>query len=179
MTVDRSAVGRMSKSKGNRAELKIAKAIAECIGVPYEECRRTPASGALIERADLRLSPRARRLFPFFIEVKHREGWDVTQVFNGLATWKPHQWFIEAVDKEKKERHSSFHETESPVMLVLLRNRRKTLVMVDAATDVMHLTESTVAIGVAYVLYEMDAYLAAYKERLRKLEEFSNLSTPW
>lgn len=128
----KSAQARMSRNKGNSNELRVAKMIAEAIGLPYEQCRRTPNSGALIERGDLRMSTEALRRFPWFIEVKARESWEFHQVFavGKRAHWEPVDWFTEAQFKAVSDARNGFGDgVEHPVLLVLFRNRRVPLVM--------------------------------------------------
>ena len=123
----KAGVARRSRNKGNKAEMEVAKLIAKAIGVPYEECRRTPNSGALVERGDLRLSRRAVELFPWFIEVKNREGWDFWQVFS-TTDWCPEVWYYEAEDKAKHDARTGFGKSEAyPVLLVLRQNRKRLL----------------------------------------------------
>lgn len=122
--------GRMSRAKGNRAELKVAKMIAEAIGLPEDQVRRTPNSGALVERADLRLSDEALKRFGWFVEVKAREGWDLHRAFaGGVERWEPIVWFRDAEDKRARQKRTGFPGAEYPVLLVLMKNRRAPLAM--------------------------------------------------
>ena len=130
----KSAQARMSRNKGNSNELRVAKMIAEAIGLPYEQCRRTPNSGALIERGDLRMSVEALKRFPWFIEVKARESWEFHQIFSKkVATsvrWEPIDWIAEAEHKAFSDARNGFGDsTIHPVLLVLLRNHRVPLAM--------------------------------------------------
>lgn len=130
----KSAQARMSRNKGNSNELRVAKMISEAIKLPYEQCRRTPNSGALIERGDLRMSVEALRRFPWFIEVKARESWEFHQVFSkkpdSHIRWEPVEWFTEAQFKAASDARNGFGDgVQHPVLLVLLRNRRVPLAM--------------------------------------------------
>src|ERR1035437_4662396 len=131
-TRTKSGNARRSRNKGNSSELDIAKQIAEAISVPYTECRRTPNSGALIERGDLRLSNRALERFPYFVEVKNRSSWDFWQLFGpkGLEGWEPYQWYKEAEGKAKSDAANGFGDgVVYTTLLVLMQNHRPTLCM--------------------------------------------------
>lgn len=132
----KSGQGRMAKNKGSATELRVAKMIATAIGVPYEECRRTPNSGALIERGDLRLSDRALERFPWFVEVKAREAWDFHQLFSvkpkpgQLHPWEPEAWYWDAQLKSKSDAKNGFgNGKQYPVLLILLQNHKEPLAM--------------------------------------------------
>ena len=130
----KSGVGRMAKEKGTDGELRVAKMIAAAIGLPYAECRRTPNSGALIERGDLRLSDRAIERFPWFIEVKNREAWDFWNMFNRapreILKWEPLAWYEEAVLKMRADARNGFGGgKQHPVILILLQNRKPPLAL--------------------------------------------------
>ena len=150
----KSGQGRMAKTKGSATELRVAKMIATAIGVPYEECRRTPNSGALIERGDLRLSNLALERFPWFVEVKARESWDFSQLFNrtlsDLGKWEPIAWFHDAIVKMKSDAKNGFGDgKEHPVLLVLLQNRKPPLAMTFTIWA-NGWNESFVSLGVGY-----------------------------
>lgn len=126
---DKSRRGRGSRQKGNRFEVEIAKAIAARIGCPYEECCRTPSSGALVERSDLRFSARVRKLFPWFVEAKRRENWSLDSFFSPRASAEIWRWYEDA--KEKAAIDPSYRGGQPPpILLVLGRNLMEPLVLV-------------------------------------------------
>lgn len=166
----KSGLGRMAKNKGRSTELRVAKAIAEAIGVSYEECRRTPNSGALIERGDLRLSNMALTRFPWFIEVKARESWDFFQLFSlpdPLVSWEPFTWYREAELKAASDARNGFGDgTRHPVMLVLLRNRKEPLALLTKESAVRAgLMFPHVAVG-EFVVMKFKILLDHYRAKL-------------
>jgi len=99
-----SGRARMSRHKGTRGELRIAKEIARLLGVEYGDAVcRTPNSGAFIERSDLRFSDEMLRRFPVYCEVKTRD-WSVDGIFTARTKWEPLSWHEEATLKYKHER---------------------------------------------------------------------------
>jgi len=121
------------KAKGKRNELSVAHDIADKLGVEYGgELRRTPASGALITRADLWIHPKHRGRFPFFVEIKSRNatGWS----FDGIMRkeqWEPYKWFKEAKEKLCIDPE---YDKSAPVILVFTKNRLPFFVMMDYDT---------------------------------------------
>lgn len=125
--------GRMKKGggrvKGSKFELDLAKDIAKAIGIKYgSDVRRTPNSGALTTRSDLTIAPKHFAKFPFFLEAKHREGWDFWQFF-GTSDWLPIQWYEEA--KEKLGVDPYYDPMTTTTILVFKQNGKKPLVMMN------------------------------------------------
>lgn len=117
------------KSKGTRFELDIARDIAKALGIKYgSDVRRTPASGALTTRSDLTIAPKHFSKFPFFLEAKHREGWDFWQLF-GSKNWLPIQWYEEA--KEKLGVDPYYDPMTTTTVLVFKQNGKKPLAMLN------------------------------------------------
>lgn len=115
--------------KGSKFELDLAKDIAKAIGVKYgSDVRRTPNSGALTTRSDLTIAPKHFAKFPFFLEAKHREGWDFWQFF-GTSEWLPLQWYKEAYEKLGVDPY--YDSMATTVILVFKQNGKKPLVLLD------------------------------------------------
>jgi hypothetical protein len=136
----KSRIARKSRRKGKSFELIIAKALAKALGVPANECCRTPNSGALIERSDLRFSDRVRKVFPWYIEAKKREGWSLDGYFN--PKWEIWTWYEDACAKARKDHTSLFRGRAgraSPV-LVFARNFMQPLVLMSMVDYVDHLS---------------------------------------
>ena len=115
------------KSKGTRFELDIARDIAKALGIKYgSDVRRTPASGALTTRSDLTIAPKHFSKFPFFLEAKHREGWDFWQFF-ATDKWLPLQWYKEA--EEKLHVDPYYDPMYTTTILVFKQNGKKPLVL--------------------------------------------------
>lgn len=112
--------------KGSKFELDLAKDIAKATGIKYgSDVRRTPNSGALTTRSDLTIAPKHFPKFPFFLEAKHREGWDFWQ-FTG-PKWLPAEWYKDA--REKLGVDPYYEPEKTTVILVLKQNSKKPLVM--------------------------------------------------
>jgi hypothetical protein len=102
-------MGKMSRQKGARAELEVARLLEEWWGQTEQGCRfkRTPLSGGWAS-PDVRgefgvagdLVTTARH-FPFAVEVKHREGWSERNLFLGKKS-PVLGWWGEAVDEAKE-----------------------------------------------------------------------------
>lgn len=118
------------KAKGKRNELSVAHDIATRLGITYgTEIRRTPASGALITRADLWIHPKHRERFPYFVEIKSRndKGWSFDNILRG-GSWEPVKWFREAQSKLLVDPE---YDINSPVILVFTKNRLPFFVMME------------------------------------------------
>jgi len=96
-SAERSRIARGAKKKGSRAERNIAKELSEHFKV---ELHRTPASGGLrwhqmqgLTRGDLVTDSPG---FPFCIEVKNRESWDLRQLLEGNGSIL--DWWEQATD---------------------------------------------------------------------------------
>lgn len=108
-----------SKRKGNSYELKIAKKMTEWTGLKFE---RVPASGGLHWAADNRVYgdivcnvPD----FPFVIEVKCRESWNMDSLINGSKE----------VEKWWKQVTADAEATGKQPMVIFTRNRQPDYVM--------------------------------------------------
>lgn len=133
---DWSKIGRSSRQKGSRSELKIAKMIAKSIKVENNEVCRTPASGAHIERSDLRMSERAIKRFPFFVEVKNRVGWNLDDIFNN-GKLEVIKWLRESEEKLGIEIKRGFVTIQRKPIVVLLRNLKDPLVAMKLEYDTL------------------------------------------
>jgi len=155
----------MSRKKGSVAELRVAKMMEVASGLPSGSIRRTPSSGALIERADLRMSDEAQAVYPFFPEIKNREGWDFWTV-EGDA-WPPARWHHDAVAKRAVQLKFGTAVDGYPVMLVLLRKHCAPRVMF-ALDDLERLPEGQrtvlgldpmLTVGTNYVVFDLETFL--------------------
>jgi hypothetical protein len=125
----KSGHGRRARRKGNRAELKIAKRIGGILGIEYKDLCRTPNSGALIERSDLRMSNAVRDRFPVYVEVKNREEWTLDNLLEVREKWIGFRWLAEARLKLAGEvARGSSPEGLLPVV-ILVKNFRDPLVL--------------------------------------------------
>ncbi|AID50505.1 hypothetical protein [Bacillus phage CP-51] len=90
-----------SKNKGAEYERKIAKALGSWWG---EQFQRTPASGGLQWKEDNRVTgdivTPPDSIFPFTIECKKRESWDLNQFLKG--TGEMEEWWTQATRDAKK-----------------------------------------------------------------------------
>lgn len=128
----KSGQGRRAKSKGNRGELKIAKQIGELLGVGYGDVRRTPNSGALIERSDLRMSEEVHGRFPVYVEVKNRENWTLDNLLEVGMGWVGFEWLNEAKLKLDGEKARGNIKGERLVVVILKKNFHDPLVLWDS-----------------------------------------------
>lgn len=66
-----------AKAKGRRLQQDVARRISELVGIPCgkDECIESRPMGQ--SGTDVRLSAEARALFPFSVETKASEAWDV------------------------------------------------------------------------------------------------------
>ena len=184
----RQQAGQMARRKGARTERKIAKLIAKALDLPASEVRRTPSSGALIERSDLRFSEKAQQRWPFFVEVKAHQGWTMWQALNGkeapqtVDRWPPHKWFHEAIGKSREEVDAGFSKQQLPVLLVLLQNRRPSLVMFVPAelppNFVTALMEKAGLSVAPFFLYRLDWFLETWQKFLRASDALTARSVP-
>ena len=88
-----SARGRMSKRKGSKFELRVAKMVKDHWDV---ELVRTPLSGGwgkMRTKGDLVHNPETHPSFPFYFECRNREGWTLDQVIQG--TGQVAEWWME------------------------------------------------------------------------------------
>jgi len=113
-----------SKAKGNRFEREIAQELTEWTGMKMV---RTPMSGAW-SGCDVDIWPDSQAMyFPFAVECKKSEGWDLSGVLTGGALFQ--DWWTQAVTQamrlsEKDGR--KFHP-----MLFFARNRYPVMVCFD------------------------------------------------
>lgn len=70
------------RSKGKRGELEVAKLVSKWLNM---DLRRTPMSGAMRGYPGDIITASAENIssFPFLIEVKYREGWELTSLLHG------------------------------------------------------------------------------------------------
>lgn len=117
-----------SRKKGNGYELKIAKEISKVLNIPFGPTgiMRTPGSGAIDCRADLKVHPDYRGKWPFFMELKNRQSWRLDNIQK--ENWEPYEWFKEAKEKLKID---PSYDKNSPVILLLKRNNLDAFVMMD------------------------------------------------
>jgi hypothetical protein len=90
-----------SKAKGSEFERRIAKALGKWF---KEDFNRTPASGGLHWKEDNRVAgdivTPPDSIFPFTVECKKREGWDLDQVLKG--TGEVEKWWMQAVGDSER-----------------------------------------------------------------------------
>lgn len=129
---NRVAAGRKSKRKGNGNERDMAQAFKAWWGVG--EWARVPASGGWGNQ-DNREGFRACGdimttdvEFPFTVEVKHQEAWELDQMLTAPAC-KPYEWWQQTKDETL--------EGTFP-LLVMRRNRRKPLVVMEPYATVQY-----------------------------------------
>lgn len=87
-----TATGRMSRRKGVRAELDVARILGAWWGCEFH---RTPASGGSKLKVDWSLAGdlvTTDQTWPFHVEVKRREGWRLEQLFAGPCAWLTTWW---------------------------------------------------------------------------------------
>lgn len=112
-----------SKAKGDTYERKIAKKLTEWTGLKFE---RVPASGGLHWKQDNRVygdivtnNPD----FPFVIECKCREEWNMDSLINGNK--KVEKWWQQVT--------ADAEATGKKPMLIFTRNRQPDYIMLEAA----------------------------------------------
>lgn len=165
----RSRTARKSRRKGNQFELEIAKALAEALGVPKNECCRTPNSGALIERSDLRFSDRVRKVFPWYVEAKKREGWTLDGYFN--PKWEIWKWYEDAEWKARKDHTSGFQGVKADPLLVFSKNFMQPLVMVRLDHYNQHLKDKRPKFRLKLLRNRMIYVVFRFKAFLRYVEK--------
>jgi hypothetical protein len=88
-------VGKYSKDKGSAFERKVAKILSEAFGV---ELVRTPMSGGwgrLETKGDLV----TRDDFPYHVECKKREGWNIDCLLSGKGTKELENWWNQTTEQ--------------------------------------------------------------------------------
>ena len=117
---DRSAKARSARQKGAKFERLVRRMVNESWGVRLE---RTPGSGSwgkMRTKGDLVSDLEKDPNFPFFIEVKKQEAWNLDQVV--LRVGLVEKWWVKARGQAKEE-------AKIP-LLVFSRNRRPIYVRV-------------------------------------------------
>jgi hypothetical protein len=73
------------RQKGKRGEAEVAKLLSEWLGI---KLRRAPMSGAMFGYPSDIITDSEANLakFPFLVEVKYQEGWDITSFIAGNDT---------------------------------------------------------------------------------------------
>jgi hypothetical protein len=77
-----SEQGKYSRSKGVAYERRIAQRLTDWVGSPV---RRTPLSGAYGAEWKMAGDMMFQDQFPFYVELKNREGWRFEQLFTGAG----------------------------------------------------------------------------------------------
>lgn len=113
-----------SRRKGVSFELKVAKALAGCLGVDQRQyIQRSPDSGARDAsewKGDIVALPPLDAQWPWFIECKKVEGWSLDQLFSGSQSTMIHKWCEKAVSQAKlsgKDPLVVFSKNRSPVLV--------------------------------------------------------------
>jgi len=110
----------MSKNKGSSFERQVRDIICEATGIKLE---RTPGSGSwgrMQTKGDLIAPVKDKRRWPFFVECKKVEGWDMwNQLFGKEGPL--FDWWVKAGVQAKEE-------GKTP-LLIFAQNRRDILVM--------------------------------------------------
>lgn len=136
--VERDRSRKNSRVKGSRAELDVARVFSEWCG---EEVRRTPLSGGWSTSrfgvtGDLVC---ANRVFPFHVEIKHREGWCIDDLITGVRADHDKsivQWWRQCVEScPKKRGKNGLVMYRKEPLLVFRRNRQPWLVMWPVRSD--------------------------------------------
>ena len=90
--------GKKSKDKGRNYELSIAKAWSEYTGL---EIIRTPMSGAWAGTSGDLLPKNREQNFPFVIECKKQEDWNLFQVIKGEGEF--YKWVDQVISEVRKD----------------------------------------------------------------------------
>lgn len=122
--------GRGSKQKGANFETKLANELSEMWNGKFN---RVPASGGLRWGSDMRvvgdIIPPLGMKFPFVVEAKKREGFDLSHLFKNIGQIK--EWYQQVVlDARRVKVHGL-----SP-MLVFSKNREIMYVLIPFSDDV-------------------------------------------
>lgn len=111
------------KAKGSAFELDVAKALAKALNISQKKyLQRSPESGARpVWKGDVVPVGALVDIWPFHVECKKREGWDLYQVMcDETGKSEPLQWFIEACEQA--------YDTEKVPLIVFARNFRPWLI---------------------------------------------------
>lgn len=122
-----------SKRKGNSYELKIAKKMTEWTGLKFE---RVPASGGLHWKQDNRVYGDIvcnMPDFPFVIEAKCRESWNMDSLINGSKE----------VEKWWKQVTADAEATGKQPVVIFTRNRQPDYMMLEVKAMHALLTRDT------------------------------------
>ncbi|AGT13408.1 holliday junction resolvase [Bacillus phage Troll] len=123
-------MGKMSKTKGAGYENKIAKELSDMWGGKFS---RVPASGGLHWGSDQRVAgdiiPPLGMKFPFVVECKKREGFDLSHLFKNIGQIK--DWFQQVVmDSRRLKVHGV-----SP-LLIFSKNREISYILLPYSDEV-------------------------------------------
>lgn len=112
---DKSKVGRMSRRKGQRFERDVCKALTKWW---KSEFHRTPMSGGSALKKGFNLAGdvvTADKSFPFHIECKNQEGWELDHLLTLPTFGKLGEWYAQAYTEARKG---------SIPLLIFTRNNR-------------------------------------------------------
>lgn len=92
------------RKKGASFERKIAAEVSDWIGA---KCTRTPSSGGWAKTGDITpKDPKDMVKFRFNMELKKREGWNFTQLFNLPLEGQFKSWWEQCVNDAKKSKRT-------------------------------------------------------------------------
>jgi len=96
-------MGKMSRNKGNNFERDIAKELATWWYGEAGILRRVPMSGGwdAAQLGDVMIPPAYIRVvpdFPFYVECRNREGWDLSELFDDVVG-QLKKWWVESSAK--------------------------------------------------------------------------------
>ncbi len=112
--------GKKSKNKGSSFEREVRDVINKATGIKLE---RTPGSGGwgrMQTKGDLIAPADKKKQWPYFVECKKVEGWDMwNMLFSGEGPL--FSWWLKAVEQAEEEKKIP--------LLIFAQNRREILVM--------------------------------------------------
>jgi len=111
--------GKMSRNKGNSYEREIAKILQDWWGGEFS---RTPLSGGWHKKREENKRVRGDLItpedFPFLVECKKRENWNLDQILN--PKFEPLQWFMKLLEEcEDKEPFLVFSKNRTPNYIMI------------------------------------------------------------
>lgn len=137
--------GLKSRNKGSKWERDLKKLLEDFTGVTWERVR---GSGAFERKGDI--YP-AYHSFPFLIEAKHTEDWDLYDIFSGVGPIINDWW-----PKIKDESYS----VERLPMLICKRNYKAPILILDSkGAALMFRSVKTPAVSAHRAQDDINAYL--------------------
>jgi len=89
-------MGKKSKDKGSAFERTVRTMFCKAWDIEMERSPRSGGWGKMGTRGDLIVDPLKYPYWPFFIECKNQQAWDITHLFQGTEKSKVVEWWEKA-----------------------------------------------------------------------------------